>query len=97
MSEPVHIGEIMREWIARKGIANRGGLEELRRLWEEAVGERIAAHTRVLKLSHGVLHVAVGNAPLLSELAAFHKPRLLKTLREQVPAIRDIRFQLRGV
>lgn len=97
VNEPVHIGQIMREWIARRGIANRGGLEELRQVWAEAVGERMAGQTRVLKLRHGVLHVTVGNAPLLSELAAFHKPRLLRTIRERVPAVRDIRFQLRGV
>jgi hypothetical protein len=42
--------------------------------------------------------VAVGNSPLLSELAAYHKVNLLATFSRDHPElkIRDLKFVMRG-
>ena len=58
----------------------------------------MAGQTRVLGIKRGVLHVAVGNAPLLAELTTFHKPSLLEALQADDVGcrIRDLKFRLNG-
>lgn len=95
--EPVSIASVLSEYIARKGLARVQGSHQLEEIWKRVSGDAVAAKTRVLKLSRGVLEVAVASSGLCSELAAFHKAGLVARLREEYPAgkIKDIRFRLR--
>ena len=95
-SGPVHLSEALSDLIALKGLAQFRGLEQLQAIWNELAGEKIASQTRILKCRQGVLLVGVTNAPLLSELAGFHKGALLNGLqrRRSDIEIRDLKFRL---
>jgi hypothetical protein len=92
--------------IALRGWAQVRGQARLAEAWKAAAarlgspksGASIAAATRVLGIRRGVLQVAVGNSPLLSELAAYHKPSLLAALSRECPElnVRDLKFVMRG-
>ena len=58
----------------------------------------MASGTQVVGIRRGVLQVAVGNSPLLSELAAYHKVNLLEAFSRDHPElkIRDLKFVMRG-
>ena len=62
-----------------------------------SAGERIAQHTKALEIRRGVLHIGVANAPMLSELASFHKVNLLTKLKSDYPnlKIRELKFLLK--
>ena len=71
--------------------------EELEALWREAVGEEIAARTRVGQIRSGVLTIEVESAPLFSELDAFRRDELRSFLRDRYThePIADLRFKRR--
>lgn len=95
---PQHLSKALSQLIALRGLAGVRGESQLATVWKEVAGEKIAAGTRVLGINRGVLQVAVGNSPLLSELAAFHKGALLAALQERHAdlKIRDLKFKLKG-
>lgn len=95
---PQSLGDVVTRLVALRGFGQVGGQRELARLWREAAGPEIGRRTRVIGLQKGNLLIGVGNAALLSELAAFHKHDLLEKLRQasQDVAIRDLKFRLRG-
>jgi predicted nucleic acid-binding Zn ribbon protein len=84
--------------IALRGWAQVQGHARLAEAWKAAAGAPIAAATRVLGIRRGVLQVAVGNSPLLSELAAYHKSSLLAALSQECPElkVRDLKFIMKG-
>ena len=93
--EPQPIGRVLSELIALKGLARVHGVEQLHKAWRTVAGEEIGRQTRVLEMSRGVLQVGVSNSAVLSELAGFHKEKLLRSLQEQFAdlKIRDIKFK----
>jgi predicted nucleic acid-binding Zn ribbon protein len=95
---PQSLGDVVTRLVALRGYGQPGGQRELARLWRDAAGPDIERHTRVIGLRKGSLLIGVGNAALLSELAAFHKHDLLEKVQEasQDAAIRDLKFRLRG-
>jgi len=97
-SDPRHLSGALSELIALKGLARVRGETQLATVWSDAAGPEIAAGTRVNGIRRGVLHIDVGNAALMGELAGFHKQSLLATLRKQHAdlRIRDLKFRLRG-
>jgi hypothetical protein len=97
-NEPQPLSAALSQLIAMRGLARAGGDAQLTEIWKSLAGPKIAGATRVLNIHRGVLHVAVTNAPLLSELASFHKSSLLAALTEEYPhlRIRDLKFRLRG-
>ncbi len=97
-SEPLHLSHALTELVARRGFAAVRGDGQLRSVWKEACGEKIASQTRVLGIRGNVLQIGVANAALMSELASFHKASLLKQLRQQNSdlTIRDLKFRLQG-
>lgn len=98
MPDPQPLSRALSELISLKGFARVRGENQLAAVWSEVAGPKIARQTRVLGIRRGVLQVAVTNAPLLSELASFHKPSLLRTLRKDHADlnIRDLKFRLQG-
>jgi predicted nucleic acid-binding Zn ribbon protein len=95
---PERLSQAVTELIALRGWAQLRGQARLAEAWRTAAGDSIAAATRVLGLRRGVLQVAVGNSPLLSELAAFHKASLLESLSRAFPElkVRDLKFVMRS-
>lgn len=95
---PTPLGRALSELVALRGLAQTQGLTQLAELWKRTAGPGIAARTRVTAFKAGVLHVAVGNSPLLGELVGFHKEGLLAALQQSRADLRieDIRFRLRG-
>lgn len=95
---PERLSHALTDLIAARGWAQVQGDARLAEAWKTAAGAPIAAATRVLGFRRGVLQVAVGNSPLLSELAAYHKPSLLAALSQECPElkVRDLKFVMKG-
>src|SRR5262245_48592854 len=95
---PERLSLALTELIARRGYARVRGAGQLQSAWAEIAGVTIARQTRVLAIRRGVLHVAVGHAPLLSELAGYYRQTLLAKLQERHAdlKIRDLKFKLDG-
>src|SRR4051794_11151878 len=95
---PQRLAQAVSELIAMRGWAQVQGHGQLVEAWRSIAGAKLAPATRVIGIRRGVLQVAVGNAPLLSELVAFHKSSLLEALRTQFPQlkVRDLKFVLKG-
>lgn len=96
-SQPQHLSKALSELIIRRGLARTRGDAQLRDAWIEIAGQRIAQQTKVLGLRNGVLQVGVFNSAMLSELAAFHKVSLLRSLRECHShfKVRELKFRLK--
>jgi predicted nucleic acid-binding Zn ribbon protein len=95
---PERLSQAVTDLIAVRGWAQVQGHARLAEAWKTAAGAPIAAATRVLGIRRGVLQVAVGNSPLLSELAAYHKSSLLAALSQECPElnVRDLKFIMKG-
>ncbi len=93
---PQHLSEPIAEFLAIKGLNRVQGDQALREEWAEIAGPKIASQTRIRRLNRAVLHVEVANAPLMGELASFHKNALLKALQERYGKrkIRDLKLTL---
>jgi predicted nucleic acid-binding Zn ribbon protein len=96
--DPRSLADSLSELVALRGLARAGGDRQLTEIWNSVVGAEIAARTRVIGIKRSVLQVGVDNAPLLSELAAFHQADYLKTLQHQHSdlKLRNIKFVLQG-
>lgn len=97
MSGPEHLAQAISRLIALRGLARVRGESQLQQTWNTVAGERIASHTKALEIRRGVLHIGVANAPMLGELASFHKGTLLTKLQTDHPdlRIRDLKFKLK--
>ena len=95
---PQPLSKAISEVIALRGLAHEGSFARVAAAWREVAGEAIAAGTRATAVNRGVLQVLVNSAPLLSELASYHKPAFVKVFKERHAdlKIRDIKFKLRG-
>ncbi len=96
--EPEHLSQAVTDLIALRGWAQVQAHARLAEAWSHVAGQPVAAATRVLGIRRGVLQVAVGNSPLLSELASYRKPALLEALARECPdaRIRDLKFFMRS-
>jgi hypothetical protein len=96
--EPQALGDVLSRLMALRGYGRVRGGRQLADVWRDAAGEKIAARTRVMGLKNGVLQIGVSNAPLLSELASFHRHALLASLQKSGGEhhIRDLKFRLRA-
>ena len=97
MSGPEHLAQALARLITLRGLARVKGEAQLQETWSLVAGERIAKHTKVLEIRRGVLHIGVFNAPMLGELASFHKLNLLTKLQTDHPnlKLRDLKFLLK--
>lgn len=95
---PQSLAKAISEVIALRGLAHEGSFARVAAAWREIAGEAIASGTRATAVNRGVLQVLVNSAPLLSELASFHKAVFVKAFKERYAdlKIRDIKFKLRG-
>ncbi len=95
-SGPQSLSQALSELIALRGYARVQGAAQLQSAWADVAGATIARQTRAVAIRRGVLHVSVGHAPLLSELAGFYRQELLRKIRELHSdlGIRDLKFKL---
>jgi predicted nucleic acid-binding Zn ribbon protein len=95
---PDRLSQAVTDLIALRGWARVRGNAQLAEAWENVAGASVASGTKVVGIRRGVLQVAVGNSPLLSELAAYQKLTLLAAFSRDHPElkIRDLKFVMRG-
>ena len=93
---PKPLGDVLGSLFAAKGFARLRAASELEAAWIEAVGDDVAARTRVGGVRHGVLSITVAHPTLLEDLSAFRKPELLAALRRGLPdlPLHDLRFRV---
>lgn len=93
---PQHLSRALSELIAARGYARVRGDSQLQDAWAQAAGTQVAGQTRAVAIRRGVLHVSVAHAPLLCELASFHREAILDALHLSNPElkIRDLKFKL---
>ena len=66
-AEPQHLGKVLSELIALKGLARVHGSEQLQQAWKTVAGDEIGQRSRVLELTRGVLQIGVGSSALLND------------------------------
>lgn len=95
---PRPLSELLSQVVALRGLARFQGDAQLQEIWSAVAGPQFAASTRAIAIKRNVLQIAVRNAPLLSELVAFHQHLFKATLREKYPhlKIRDLKFVLQS-
>lgn len=92
-SAPVKLGDALREYTAKAGIARRLDLARAVEDWSERVGPQIAAVTRAESVTpDGIMWVRVPSAAWASELRLM-TPRILARLNQgRRGKIRELRF-----
>jgi predicted nucleic acid-binding Zn ribbon protein len=97
--DPQPLSFALSELIALRGFARVRSDDELRTAWKRVAGDELAAQTKILQLTRGVLTIAVSSAPLLNELAAFQSADLLQRLKQQAPNlnVKSLKFRLNGM
>ncbi len=95
---PVSLREVLTDVTRLRGLHAREGQQQLREQWVAIAGAAVAAQTQVVGIKGGILEVQVAHSTLLSELANFEKPRLLKQMRKSYPelGLKGLRFRLNG-
>ena len=95
---PQMAADIVAQLMARRGYARVQSAAVAEAAWREAVGGKMAGHTRPGGVSRGVLEVFVRNSAVLQELT-FSKKKLLKKLAGSLPehAISDLKFRVGAV
>lgn len=95
-SQPQPLAKALSELIALRGYARVQGDAQLQSRWAQVAGPSFARQTKAVAIRRGVLHVSVATAPLLSELAGFHRIALLEKLQTSHAdlRVRDLKFRL---
>ena len=81
IGRPERIGRIVTRIMARHGFSRRIASEQLEEAWRDAVGETIAAQTRLGSLRRGVLDVFVSH-PLIGQELSFRQTELTEALNQ---------------
>jgi len=91
---PQPIADVLSRLMARKGYAQALAADELRTLWESAVGGLLANDSRATTVSRGILQVVVRNSTVVQELT-FRRKELLARIRELTKQnIRGLKFRV---
>jgi hypothetical protein len=91
---PQPLAEAVAQLMASRGYARVQSAAELDQVWNDAVGQTLAANSRPGNLRRGVLEVIVANSAVMQELE-FIKRKILKELTTLTPKkIRNLRFRV---
>jgi predicted nucleic acid-binding Zn ribbon protein len=98
IAQPKRIGEVVSGLLARNGYAHAAAHQQCAAAWQEAVGEKLAADSRVGNLRGGVLEVVVRNSIVLQELT-FQKRQVTEKLTILLPELRlrGLRFRVGAI
>lgn len=81
--DPVPIGKLIRDVIARRGLGGSLPLQAVKKAYAAVVPEELAARTRIASLRNGVVTIETDSAALAWELEGFRGQHLLERLRQQ--------------
>ena len=92
------IGEVLGESLRKLRLTERVHAHRALVVWDEAVGERVAAHARAVQVSGTVLRVNVDHNVWLAQLGLM-KPIIVARLNEHLGAgtLTDIELRIGGV
>jgi len=96
--QPQRIGDVVSGLLARNGYAHAAAHEQCAGAWQEAVGAKLAADSRVGNLRGGILEVFVRNSIVLQELT-FQKRQVTEKLTVLLPELhlRGLRFKVGAI
>ena len=83
--KPAQLGNILRQVVRKKGLAEESSQKELSEIWARTAGERVASKSFVRKLRSGVLEIGVSNGAILEELNCYLKHDLLPDIQKLHP------------
>lgn len=92
---PRRISNAVNDLLARRGYARMQDAAEQQKIWCQAVGEALAADSRIGQLRRGVFEVTVRNSAVLQELT-FQKRQIIRKLTGLVQdiTIKDLKFRV---
>jgi len=96
MKKAAAAGTLLNQFLEQSGLSGKLRAYESWQVWNEVVGQQIAAHAQPAKIRDGVLEVRVDQAVWMQQLQLL-KPKILARLNERLgeQVIRDI-FWRRG-
>ncbi|MHC4883691.1 MAG: DciA family protein [Planctomycetota bacterium] len=88
--------KLVKRYLKTSGVGWMLNHRDIVMLWNETVGDEIAAQTRVRSVRNGVLHIDIESSALKLELEQFYAPQLVETMRGADPnlSLQSIRFHL---
>jgi predicted nucleic acid-binding Zn ribbon protein len=91
------IGEILADLAKSLGIAQKLSEQEAVVAWSDVVGEKIAQHSRAVRVDRGRLFVEVDSSVWVHELR-FMKQKIMRELNNRVgkTAIENVHFVIGG-
>ena len=94
---PEPIGKVLVELIEKLGIAAKMSEQRAVTEWAEIVGEKVAEHTRAVKVDRGRLFVEV-DSPVWSQELTFMKRKIVREINRRIgrEAIEHVHFVLGG-
>lgn len=92
-SQPTSVADVLSRLLQRKGLTAKLEAASVIPEWDELVGPQIAAATQALRVSDGVLFVAVSTSPWMMELDLM-KSQLMRRINagKQAGKIKQIVF-----
>lgn len=92
---PQHVGDVLSQLMARKGLARPETQAELDAVWAAVVGSPLAGVSQPGALRRGQLEIVVGSSTVVQELA-FRQGELQEELARRLPqaGIRGLRFRV---
>lgn len=90
------IRDVLAQVLKQYGLGSDPRLRKAVAAWREAAGTEFFDQTQVVGVKEGVVTIQVATAPLLQELAVYHKRGLLAALKKADPSILDVQFRANG-
>lgn len=92
---PTAFGDVVGQVLGDLGLEGVARAHRIGAVWEEAVGEQVAAHCRPLGLRGEVLELQV-DSPVWSQQLQLRKPELIAALKRVMgeDAPQELRFQV---
>jgi predicted nucleic acid-binding Zn ribbon protein len=88
--------KLVKRFLKSSGVGWMLNHRDIVMLWNETVGDDIAAQTRVRSIRNGVLHVDIESSTLRLELEQFYSAQLVESMRNSSPnlTLRSIKYHL---
>lgn len=81
-TEPVLVGDILRQFFERPFVARKLAEGRLPELWQEVVGTHIASLTHTFELKQGILYVGISSSVARQEIF-FRRDELMTLLNQR--------------
>lgn len=81
-TEPVLVGDILRQFFERPFVARKLAEGRLPELWQEIVGTHIASLTHTFELKQGILYVGISSSVARQEIF-FRRDELMMLLNQR--------------